>query len=110
MSNTGNINPSNQQSFKTPSLQEFNVKKPSHNIEDLKPGHKNLDLKAIVLNKDKRKELKNKDTLHQCLIADSTGKINCNFYGEVGENLKCGDIVYIMGGYTGIFNGRMVLY
>ena len=44
------------------------------------------------------------------MIADATGKLNCNFYGEVGENLKCGDIVYIMGGYTGIFNGRMVLY
>ena len=67
-------------------------------------------MKAIVLSKDKAKELKNKDTLHQCLIADQTGKINCNFYGEVGESLKCGDIVYLMGAYTGVFNGHQVLY
>ena len=68
-----------------------------NNIGELRPGLKNLDLKAIVLSKDKAKELKNKDTLHQCLIADQSGKINCNFYGEVGESLKCGDIVYLMG-------------
>ena len=93
-----------------PSLREFTEKQASNNIGELRPGMKNVDLKAIVLHKDKAKELKNKDTLHQCFIADSTGKINCNFFGEVGESLRCGDIVYLMGAYTGVFNGHMVLY
>ena len=70
---------------------------------------KNLDIKAIILSKDKPKELKNKDTLYQCLIADQSAKISCNFFGEIGDNLKSGDIVYIISGYTGIFNGRMIL-
>ena len=77
---------------------------------DLRPGLKNLDLKCMILSKDKPKELKNKDTLYQCLIADQTGKINCNFYGEIGDSLRPGDVVYLMGAYTNIYNNRMVLY
>ena len=67
-------------------------------------------LKQIVISKDNPTKLKSKEILYQCLIADKTAKINCNFYGEIGENLKPGDIVYIMGSYTSIFQGRMVLY
>ena len=93
-----------------PSLREYTDKQAPNKISELKPGNKNIDIKAIVLTKDTAKELKNKDTLHQCLIADSTGKINCNFYGEFGESLKCGDIVYILSGYTGVYNGHQVLY
>lgn len=56
------------------------------------------------------KELKNKEVLYQCLVADHTAKINCNFYGEIGESLKLGDIVYLMGAYTSVYKDRMVLY
>ena len=44
------------------------------------------------------------------MIADQTGKVNCNFYGEVGEGLRCGDIVYLMSAFTGVFGQHMVLY
>ena len=44
------------------------------------------------------------------MIADNTGKINCNFYGEIGEALKPGDIVFLIGAYTNIYNSKMVLY
>lgn len=64
---------------------------------------KNLDLKAIVISKDNPKELKNKEVLYRCLIADHTAKIDCNFYGNLGEKLKPGDVVYLMGAYTSVF-------
>ena len=65
---------------------------------------KNLDLKVVVLNKDQGKELKNNQFLFQCLVTDGTGKVNCNFYGEIGEAIKPGDIFYLMGAYTSIYN------
>ena len=30
------------------------------------------------------------------MVADKTGKINCNFYGELGERIKPGDITLII--------------
>ena len=77
----------------------------------MKPGHKNVDIKVIVLSKDATKrELKNKDTLYRCVITDNTARIDCNLFGEIGESVKPGDILYIIGAYVGIFNFRMVLY
>ena len=81
-------------------------KEPKNRICDLKPGMKNLDIKAIVLQKDKAKELKNKEVLYQCFISDPTGRINCNFYGDIGESLNPGDVVYLISAYTGVFNGK----
>jgi hypothetical protein len=44
------------------------------------------------------------------LVADHTAKINCNFYGDLGESLKPGDIIYLMGAYTSVYKDRMVMY
>lgn len=93
-----------------PFLEEYLHKVPPNSLEELKPQTKNLDLKVIVLAKDNPKELKNREVLYQCTVADHTARIQCNFFGDLGENLKPGDIVYIMGGYTGLFKDRMVLY
>ena len=71
---------------------------------------KNLDLKVILLTKDQPKELKNKEVLYQCLVADGTAMINCNFYGEAGKELNPGDIVFLIGAYTSVYKDRMVLY
>ena len=93
-----------------PSLREFMDKRSSHSLVELKPQMKNLDLKVIVLTKDQPKELKNKEVLYQCLVADQTGMINCNFYGEAGQAIKTGDIVFLLGAYTSVYKDRMVLY
>ena len=74
-----------------PSLREFMEKRPSHLLVELKPQMKNLDLKVVVLTKDQPKELKNKEVLYQCLVADQTGMINCNFYGDAGQAIKTGE-------------------
>ena len=85
-------------------------KRSSHALVELKPQMKNLDLKVIVLTKDLPKELKNKEVLYQCVVADQTGMINCNFYGEAGQAIKTGDIVFLLGAYTSVYKDRMVLY
>ena len=71
---------------------------------------KSIELKVVLLSKDVPKELKNKEILYQCLVADHTGKIQCNFYGEIGECIKPGDIIYLAGAYTSIYKDHMVLY
>ena len=48
--------------------------------------------------------------MYQCLVADQKGKINCNFYGEVGKELNPGDIVFLISAYTSVYKDRMVLY
>ena len=99
-----------QQNFDQPTLEQYVAKVAPNKIGELRPGLKNLDLKVIVVSKDRAKELKSGDTLTQCLIADATGTIKCNFYGEVGDSLRCGDIAYLMSAFTGVYGGRMVLY
>jgi len=39
-----------------------------------------------------------------------TAKINCNFYNDLGGDLRPGDIVYLMGAYTSLYKDKMVLY
>lgn len=63
-----------------------------------------------VISKDAPKELKNKEILTQCLVADHSAKVLCNFYGELGKILNPRDIVYLSGAYTSIFKDHMVLY
>eukprot|EP00806_Schmidingerella_arcuata_P009015 Macronucleus_9332.p1 GENE.Macronucleus_9332~~Macronucleus_9332.p1 ORF type:complete len:105 (+),score=7.45 Macronucleus_9332:1-315(+) len=36
--------------------------------------------------------------------------INCNFYGDAGQAIKTGDIVFLLGAYTSVYKDRMVLY
>ena len=44
------------------------------------------------------------------MVADHTAKVLCNFYGELGQKLRPGDIVYLSGAYTSLFKDHMVLY
>ncbi|CDW81565.1 soss complex subunit b1 [Stylonychia lemnae] len=91
-------------------LQELEMRDPPNKVIELKPQNKNLDLKVIVLSKDVPKELKNKEVLYQCLVSDKTAKINCNFFGDIGEKIKAGDIIYLMNAFTSIYKDHMVLY
>lgn len=59
----------------------------SHVISNITPNDKNIEVRVILLDKLTKIELKNGDTLTQYLIADGTGCIKCNFYGEIGELL-----------------------
>jgi len=93
------------------SLEEFTEKQPSAILSELKPGMKNLDLKFIVLHKNDPIELKKKgDVLTSTLVADHSGQARCNFFGELGLKVQVGDILYVMGAYSSVYNGNMVIY
>ena len=91
-------------------FEEVNGRRVQNHIAELKPQQKSIELKVVVISKDAPKELKNKEILTQCLVADHSAKVLCNFYGELGKILKPGDIVYLSGAYTSIFKDHMVLY
>ncbi len=92
------------------SYEEVNSRVVQNCIAELRPPQKSIELKVIIMSKDAPKELKNKEILTQCLVADHSGKVLCNFYGELGQKLRPGDIVYLSGAYTSLFKDHMVLY
>ena len=81
-----------------------------HSIGNLKPQDRNLELKVILLEKTTSHETKSRQQLTQFLVADNTGSIHCNFFGELGLKFKSGDIVYMEGAYASLYQGNMVLY
>ena len=54
--------------------------------------------------------LKNNDKLTQFIVADDTASIRCNFFGDIGESLKPGEIIYMNGAYTSLYKDMLVLY
>jgi len=103
------------------SLSELQNKTVSHKICNLKPRDKSIELRVIVLELLETYETKIKDKITQFLLADETGSIIANFFGEtgkrlcvfyngVGSQIRDGDILYINGAYTTIFNKKMILY
>jgi hypothetical protein len=75
----------------------------SHTISSVTPNDKNIEVRIILLEKLGTISLKSGDVIHQFLVADQTGSIKCNFFGEHGHQLKCGDIVYMSGIYATLY-------
>lgn len=68
---------------------------PTHSISAVTPNDKNIEVRVILLEKISSIELKSGDVIHQFLVADHSGSIKCNFFGETGSQLKSGDIVHM---------------
>ncbi len=81
-----------------------------HSIGNLKPQDRNLELKVIILEKVSTFEIKTHQQVTQFLVADSTGSILCNYFGELGLKFKPGDIIYMEGAYVSLYRGNMILY
>ena len=104
-------------------LEQLQMKSITHQIVNLKPREKNIELRAIVLELLDTYETKIKERLVQYLISDGSASIVANFFGETGYFLNCigvlthvgpqikeGDILYISGAYTTLYNKKMILY
>jgi len=81
-----------------------------HTIGTLKPQDRNLELKIILLEKTTQFEVKGNQKVTQYLVADHTGSILCNYFGELGTKVQSGDIIYMEGAYVSLFKGNMILY
>ena len=81
-----------------------------HFIGKLKPQDRNLELKVILVKVLGNFETRSHQQITQYLVADSSGSILCNYFGDIGKKMRAGDIVYMDGAYTTIFDGHMILY
>lgn len=75
----------------------------THTIASITPNDKNIEVRLILLEKLGTISLKSGDVIHQFLVADQTGSIKCNFFGEHGNQLRSGDIVYMSGIYATLY-------
>ena len=75
----------------------------THYVSAISPNDKNIELRVILLERMGTFEIKNGDTIYQFLVADHSGCIKCNFFGEQGAKLKAGDIVHMSGIYATLY-------
>ncbi|OMJ71231.1 hypothetical protein SteCoe_30618 [Stentor coeruleus] len=75
----------------------------THTISTITPNDKNIETRLILLEKLGTINLKSGDVIHQFLVADQTGSIKCNFFGEHGNQLRSGDIVFMFGIYATLY-------
>ena len=78
-------------------------KPPTHCVASITPNEKGIELRVILLEKLVNIEIKSGDVISQFLVADYSGSIKCNFYGESGTKLRAGDIIYLSGAYSALF-------
>ena len=69
-----------------------------------------MEVKFIILEQKAEVKLKNDDTLTQFLVADETASIRCNFFGDIGKDIKPGDIIYMNAAYASPYKGMLILY
>ena len=92
------------------SMKEALEKAPKHNIANLLPTQKEIELKVIVLEMKNSFNTKNQQKITQFLVADHSGSILCNFFGQIGTCIVPGDILFIIGAYASLFKTSLVLY
>ena len=79
-------------------------------VKDIKNGDKNIDIQVILIKRVGVYNTKTGGCITTYLVGDESGSINCNFYDNVSNFIKEGDVLYITGAYSSLFNNRIVLY
>lgn len=83
--------------------------KTNKKVAEIKKGDKNIDIQVILIKLLDVHKIKN-GTITTFLVGDETGSIHCNFFDNVSQYIKEGDILYITGAYSTLFNNQIVLY
>ena len=83
--------------------------KTNKKVQEIKKGDKNIDIQVILIKLLDVHKIKN-GTITTFLVGDETGSIHCNFFDNVSQYIKEGDILYITGAYSTLFNNQIVLY
>ena len=84
--------------------------KTNKKVAEIKSGDKNIDIQVILIKLIDKHNLKNGSTITTFLVGDETGSIHCNFFDNVSEYIREGDVLYITGAYSTLFNNSVVLY
>ena len=89
---------------------EMNYLKSNKKVIEIKNGDKNIDIKVILIKFLGSYNLKNGSKITTFLVGDESGSIHCNFFDNVSNFIKEGDILFITGAYSSVFDNRIVLY
>ena len=89
---------------------DVNNFKVNKKIIDIKNGDKNIDIKVILIKFIRSDNLKKGNKITTYLVGDDSACIHCNFYDNVSNFIKEGDVIYITGAYSSLFNNHIVLY
>ena len=89
---------------------DMNNLKANKKVAEIKDGDKNIDIKVILIKFLGSFNLKNGKKITTFLVGDESGSIYCNFFDNVSNFIKEGDILFITGAYSSIFDNRIVLY
>jgi len=84
--------------------------KTNKKVGEIKNGDKNIDIQVILIKCLGKHDLKNGGTITTFLVADDTGSISCNFFDNVSNYIKEGDVLFITGAYSSLYNNHIVLY
>lgn len=79
-------------------------------IRSLEPGMNKLTLEFIVVNKIPLVKTDKGIPIHGFEVADDTGSIMLNIWGEDGKEISPSEIFRLKGGYVGLYKGEPVLY
>lgn len=80
------------------------------NIRDLEPGMNRLVLEFIVVSKIPLIKTDKGVPIHGFEVADDTGSIMLNIWGEDGKDINPSEIFRLKGGYVGLYKEEPVLY
>ncbi|KAI7891542.1 uncharacterized protein EV154DRAFT_507703 [Mucor mucedo] len=79
-------------------------------IKDMSPVSRNFDCEVIVLQKDGEPvTTREGDMIYRFLVADKTGSIILSVWGEMGKDIKSGDILRISGVDNKLRQGRLFI-
>ena len=84
--------------------------KTNKKVKDICNGDKSIDIQVILIKNLGQYNLKNGSHITTFLVGDETGCINCNFFDNVSKYIKEGDVLYITGAYSSLYNNHIVLY
>ena len=84
--------------------------KTNKKVKDINDGDKNINIQVILIKLLDKHNIKNGGCITTFLVADETGSINCNFFDNVSKFIKEGDILYITGAYSSLYDNHIVLY
>ena len=83
---------------------------PNKNVKDIKNEDKNLNVQVILIKFLGQYNIKNGRSIATYLVGDETGSIHYNFFDNISEKIKEGDILNITGAYSSLYNNHIVLY
>ncbi|CAO3654403.1 unnamed protein product [Mucor hiemalis] len=79
-------------------------------IKDITPMSRNFNCEVIVLQREGEPAVtRDGDSIFRYLVADKTGTIILSVWGEMGRNIKSGDILRISGVENKLRVGRLIL-